>query len=224
MGNTELTEQLFHAMVQTDRTLAQEIVEQMIAENIASEDIIYSVLNPALTEIGKLWSKSSISLAQTFVAAKIAEDVLFKCLPEGTSASGSAPKGVAVIGNVEDDFHSLGRKIIIAFLHAAGWEIHDLGNDVAAEDFVDEAVRCNASVIAVSAMMHTTALNIKKIRTIINDRGLSNEIKLAVGGAVFNWYPELVKEVGGDGTAQNASETDALFCELQASIKRNVAL
>ncbi|MFA7176187.1 MAG: hypothetical protein WC114_02975, partial [Smithellaceae bacterium] len=70
-----------------------------------------------------------------------------------------------------------------------------------------------------SAMMHTTALNIRKLRDLIDARGLNHQLKLAVGGAVFNWRPDLVAEVGGDGTARNATGVDALFQRLRDAAK-----
>ena len=97
--------------------------------------------------------------------------------------------------------------------------VHDLGNDVIPEQFVEKALEVNASVIGVSAMMQTTALNICKLRELIDRRGLKGRLKLAVGGAVFNWRPDLVTEVGADGTAQNATGVDALLQRLQAEAK-----
>ncbi|NLF92562.1 MAG: hypothetical protein GX564_01635 [Oligosphaeraceae bacterium] len=165
----------------------------------------------------RLTSGVTVSLTQTFVASKIAEDVLLRCVskPEENNLRGTP----VVIGNIEDDFHSLGRRIVGSFLRATGWEVHDLGNDVTAEQFVDKAIDVGASVVGVSAMMQTTALNIRKLRNLIDIRKLNHQLKLAVGGAVFNWRPELVAEVGGDGTARNATGVDALFQSLRDAAK-----
>ena len=66
------------------------------------------ILEPALAYVGQLWGEQLVSLAQGFVGAKIAEDVLVRCLPAGGASSPVSPKGMVVIGNIEDDFHSLG--------------------------------------------------------------------------------------------------------------------
>ncbi len=204
-------------MMAADRAGAAALIERIIAEGVVPEHIIATVLDPALVRLGVMWKQESVSLAQTFVAAKIAEDVLLRCLP---AAAASAPAGrPVVLGNIEDDFHSLGRRVVSSFLRASGWEVHDLGNDVLAEEFVDRALEVNAVVIGASAMMQTTALNIRKIRALIDARGLRGRLKLAVGGAVFNWRPELVAEVGGDGTAENAAGVDALLRRLHAEVE-----
>jgi methylmalonyl-CoA mutase cobalamin-binding domain/chain len=217
--NTNKTsiDQLLNTMIATDRAGAAVLIERIIQDGMPGNRVITDILGPTLLRIGVLWGKKSVSLAQTFVAAKIAEDVLLRCMPEvGAPAPHKCP---VVIGNIEDDFHSLGRHIVVTFLRAAGWEVYDLGNDVLAEEFVDKAVEVHAAVVGVSAMMQTTALNIRKVRDLIDDRGLQDRLKLAVGGAVFNWRPQLVADVGADGTAENAAGTDALLRRLQSEAK-----
>jgi methanogenic corrinoid protein MtbC1 len=211
------TDHLFSAMIAADRREASGVIDRMMAAGVPSRSIINDILDPTLVRLGDLWEKDAVSLTQTFVASKIAEDVLLRCMSEPGQET---PRGVpVVIGNIEDDFHSLGRRIVGSFLRAGGWEVHDLGNDVTAEQFVDKAVEVGASVVGASAMMQTTALNIRKLRNLIDARRLNHKLKLAVGGAVFNWRPELVAEVGGDGTARNATGVDALFQRLHDAAK-----
>lgn len=211
------TDQLFSAMIAADRREASGVIDRMLSTGIPSRSIVEDILDPTLVRLGDLWEQDAVSLSQTFVASKIAEDVLFRCVSEpGKNIVRVTP---AVIGNIEDDFHSLGRRIVGSFLRANGWEVHDLGNDVTAEQFVDKAIEVGASVVGVSAMMQTSALNIRKLRDLIDARKLNHRLKLAVGGAVFNWRPELVAEVGGDGTARNATGVDALFQGLHDATK-----
>ncbi|MEW8228217.1 MAG: cobalamin-dependent protein, partial [Candidatus Thiodiazotropha endolucinida] len=77
-------------------------------------------------------------------------------------------------------------------------------------------VEVDAKVVGVSAMMLTTALNIKKVREEINRRGLNKHIQLAVGGAIFTLRETLVDEVGGDGTCKTALGAHELFKSLWA--------
>jgi methanogenic corrinoid protein MtbC1 len=100
------------------------------------------------------------------------------------------------------------------FLRAAGWKVVDLGNDVSPAAFVDAALEHGARVIGISAMMLTTAENIRAVRSELDARGLSGRIRLAVGGAVFKLRPELVREVGGDGTTASAIQAPSLFDRL----------
>jgi methanogenic corrinoid protein MtbC1 len=176
---------------------------------------VKEILEPVLAEIGDRWSRGNLSLAQGYVAGKVAEDFLLNIDDARDDRPGSTPrKGPVVIGNVEDDFHALGRKLLSVFLQSSRWKVVDLGNDVAARDFVDKAVEVGARVIGVSAMMFATAENIRAIREELDTRSLSGSIQLAVGGAVFTIRPELVLEVGGDGSVSNAMSAPQLFEEL----------
>ena len=208
MNSMEAREALVEFILSGDREGAMALLDDWASRH-NYRSTIADVLEPVLEEIGNRWASEKISLAAGYLAGKIAEDTLMKA----HAKEGAVPetKGPVILGNVEDDYHSLGRRLVGIFLKTAGWKIIDLGNDVPAEDFVDAAVQHNAGIIAVSAMMFTTARNIVKIRQVIGERGLSGSIKLAVGGAVFKIRPELVGEVGGDGTAVGAMDAPALM-------------
>jgi len=180
------------------------------------DSIVSNYLEPVLRTIGERWSHDSVSLAQAYVAGKVAEDMLLRFEAGEPSASARPIRGVAVLGNAEDDYHGLGRRMVGTFLRLSGWSVSDLGNDVLPGLFVDEALRTGASVIGVSAMMLTNARNIVAVREELDKRGLAGRIGLAVGGAVFALRPGLVREVGGDGTAASAVEAPALFDKLAA--------
>lgn len=208
MTTEEARKILLAAILSGDRQKANDLIETWAGKTLYRRAII-EVLEPVLEEIGTLWSFEKISLAAGYLAGKIAEDTLLKAL-QGQETQPEI-KGPVVIGNVEDDYHLMGRKFVGIFLRTAGWQVIDLGNDVLAEDFVRAAIDHDARIIGASAMMFTTAENIKKIREEIDRRGLTGKIMLAVGGAVFKIRPELVAEVGGDGTAANAVEAPKLF-------------
>lgn len=203
------------ALIQADKEKAIEIITEW-AQIHTYKNTLISLFQPVLDKFGDLWYKGEISLAQGYVAGLIAEEVFISASKSGEfSKEDSDNNKIAVIGNAEDDYHSLGRKLLVTFLKMAGWQIYDMGNDVVAKDFVDKAVETGASVIGVSAMMYTTAHNIKKVREEIDTRNLTGKIQLAVGGAIFRLRPELCAEVGGDGTVDNALEGNELFLKLK---------
>jgi methylmalonyl-CoA mutase cobalamin-binding domain/chain len=207
-------ESLLNAILDADRGTAASILEAEL-RSLGPVRALNEVLEPTLDRIGALWEgKKDISLAQAYAAGKISEEFLSK-VALVDSGAGAVPMGVAVIGNIEDDFHSLGRKMLGIFLKAAGWAVHDAGNDATAQRFVEAALESGASVIGVSAMMYSTAKNISKLRDELDRLGLSGRIKLAVGGAIFRLRPELVREVGGDGSVGNAMLAPELFKRLR---------
>lgn len=211
----EIRQSLIEAIRMADRQGANALLDAWGAE-YGYERLFTDVLDPVLVQIGEEWcSSETFTLAQVYVAARVTEDVLDKIAGQRKlSPEVQPPKGPVVIGNIEEDFHALGRRMVGTFLRADGWDVHDLGNDVPATVFVDKALEIGARVIGVSAMMMTTARNIRRLRDEIDSRGLAGRLQLAVGGAVFRVCPGLVEEVGGDGTAPNALVAPELFDRL----------
>jgi methanogenic corrinoid protein MtbC1 len=210
---------------QADRNGARALLDSWVEEH-GHDRLLAEVLEPALLLIGEQWRcTEAFTLAQAYVAAKVAEDALLRIAQKRGAAEIPPPsKGAVVIGNIEEDFHSLGRRMLGIFLSADGWTVHDLGNDVLATEFVDKALEVGARVIGVSAMMLSTARNIRRLRDEIDRRGLTGRIQLAVGGAVFLVCPDLDVEVGGDGTARTAMESTKLFDHLwRESVSRDAA-
>ena len=203
-----------------DKDKAVKLLKDWSAQS-GFKEIIFTVLEPWLIVNGKLWMQGKLSLAHGYLSGKVAEEFyMIASQSEEMLVANKQAKGTIVLGNIEDDFHPLGRRLVNIFSTAAGWNIIDLGNDVPAEVFIENAVKNQAGIIAVSAMMFTTAKNIAKIRKELDRQSLSEQIKLAVGGAVFKLRSELVADIGGDGTADNAIDAPALFDSLIKKVKQ----
>lgn len=211
----ELKDQLLHLLLDGERQLATDLLRKW-AEDNSWHLAITEILEPTLAVFGERWATSDdVSLGQGYVAGKVAEDAMeMAAAAQEYQSTSTQTKGPVVIGNIEDDSHALGRKLVSIFLRLDGWEVIDLGEDVLPHEFVDKAIKADAPIVAASAMMYRTAINIKRLREEINNRGLTDRIQLAVGGAVFLQRPELVEEVGGDGTSQNAIAAPALMDRL----------
>ncbi len=211
MNTENIRKAVMAAILKGEREQANTLLDDYAGSGSYHKALV-EVLEPVLVEIGNSWVAENLSLAQGFIAGKVAEDLILKIhMAEKHGPSIPVEKGPVVVGNIEDDYHSFGRRLVSIFLQSAGWRVIDLGNDVLAGEFVDKAVETGARVIGVSAMMYTTAENIRKVRNEIDRRNLSAKIKLAVGGAVFKLRPELTDELGGDGTAANGFQAPELF-------------
>lgn len=212
----ETLQQVIDAIINSDRAEAIDLIVNW-GEEHGYLSAVSDILEPTLLSINADYEAGKpVSLAHGYIIAKVAEET-FRRAAASPEENAGAPvsKGAVVIGNIEDDYHALGRKMVGSFLRVSGWDVHDLGNDVLAKDFVEAALKVDAKVIGVSAMMQTTALNIAQVREEIDSRGLKGRLQLAVGGAVFILRPALVEQVGGDGTARNALLAPKLFSELR---------
>lgn len=207
----DVRESLVALIKQADRAGANVLLDGWAAR-YGYEEVFKAVLEPALVIIGESLTAELSTLAQAYVAAKVAEDMLTKITALSQAKFGDrSPKGPVVLGNAEEDFHAMGRRMVATMLRSEGWIVHDLGNDVTAAEFLDKAAEVDARVIGVSAMTMTTAHNIQDVRREIDARGLTGRIQLAVGGAVFLVTPRLFAEVGGDGTSSTMFDAPRLF-------------
>lgn len=208
---------LLDSIRRADRSTADRAIRAWVASR-GAEGMLAEVLEPVLRIVGDQWFRDeSFTLAQAYVSSRIAEDCMELVADQGVLLG--ATRGPVVLGNIEEDFHGLGRRLVGTFLRTRGWLVVDLGNDVAAKDFVDQALHFGASVIGVSAMSLSTARNIARVREELESRSLASRIKLAVGGAVFCLRPDLAGEVGGDGTAPDAREAALLIERLWIEAK-----
>jgi len=112
--------------------------------------------------------------------------------------------GKVVLGTVAGDIHDIGKNIVGAMLFAAGFEVYDIGKDIPPEQFVSKAKEVNANLVGASALLSTSLPMQREIVEGIVAAGLRDKVKLIFGGAPVT--DEWVKEIGGDGYAENAME------------------
>lgn len=199
----EVIKEYSTAVYETDRDAALRVVEGALAAGTSAEDIIFKVVIPAMeTMMQRITQDPDANLAQHFMTAQIAADVTEKMLEKFRNPPEIV--GRVVMGTARGDLHSLGKRIVMGCLRVQMAEVIDLGVNVSAEKFVDEALTRDAQVIAVSAMMVHTAIGptgAMRVRELLQERGLEDRIRLVVGGAPYRFDNELYKTVGADAWA-----------------------
>ncbi|MEM2843736.1 MAG: cobalamin-dependent protein, partial [Candidatus Bathyarchaeia archaeon] len=110
--------------------------------------------------------------------------------------------GTVVIGTVYGDIHDIGKNMVVAFLLAEGFEVYDLGVNVSAEEFIEAVKRHKADILAMSALMTTTAPEQKKVIEMLKKENLRDKVKVIVGGAAIT--EEFAQEIEADGYESTA--------------------
>ena len=113
-------------------------------------------------------------------------------------ASGTVAQ--VVIGSIQGDVHDIGKNLVKMMFDVAGWQVHDLGRDVPLESFVETQLRTDAEVVAISAMMTTTMLGMKKIIKMIKEK--NPNVGIMLGGAPVT--KDVANLFGADGYAESA--------------------
>jgi methanogenic corrinoid protein MtbC1 len=160
-------------------------------------------------ERGERFLPELISAAETFsVAMAVLE-------PEIEKAGGSLKRsGVALVGTVAGDVHSIGKDIFAMLLKVRGFEVHDLGVDVSMGDFVEKADELGADMIGMSALLTTTLPSQREVIDTLCELGVRDKYVVMVGGGpVFQPWAE---QIGADGYADTAEEGAELAVRLVA--------
>jgi trimethylamine corrinoid protein len=194
------------AVLDADRDRALAVVDEALESGIAPEEIVAEVVVSTIEAIFQsVTGNFELCLAQHYMASQISSEVIEAMAPR--FRKNPEPLGQIVIGTSHGDVHGLGKNIVAGFLKTQMVKVLDLGLNVPAERFVDEALQNSAEVIAISSMMVHTARGEKgclKVRRILRERSLETKIKIIVGGAPYNYDENLYKMVGADESARSA--------------------
>ena len=194
-------EEAAQTIIDADRAAAEEVAQRALDSGLAPADIMQNGFVVGISEVGELFESGEVFLPELMMSADAmagATEVTNAAL-EGEAAEA---KGRIVIGTVQGDVHDIGKAIVIAYLKANGYEVHDLGRDVPADSFLAKAAELNADVIGMSALLTTTMEEQRKVIKTINDEGLS--YKTVVGGApcTQRW----ADQIGADAYAEDAND------------------
>jgi len=149
--------------------------------------------------VGELYEKHEYFVPEVLMCADALYAGLAILRPLVPKAE-TGPKSQVVIGSIQGDVHDIGKNLVKMMFDVAGWEVYDLGRDVPLEDFVNEQMRTDAEVVAMSAMMTTTMLGMKKVIKMIKEK--NPNVMIMLGGAPVT--KDVAKLFGADGYAESA--------------------
>ena len=185
---------------------ASAAAKAMLDGGATAMDVIEKGIVPALEQVGDAFEKGTAFLPQLLMAADAAGDAfaVVRKLGLGTGARGTANgERPIVIATVKGDIHDIGKNIVRALLENYGFDVIDLGRDVAPETIVERAKACNAGMIGLSALMTTTVGAMAETVRLVKESGL--DAKTFVGGAVVT--QEYADSIGADFYAKDAMQS-----------------
>lgn len=191
----ELTKELSEVLQQGEPKKVAELTRRAIDQGLSPKVILDDGLIAGMSVVGERFKKHEIFLPDVLLAAKAmyaGMDLLKPLLIR----DGIPTIGKVVIGTVQGDLHDIGKNLVAIMLRGAGFEVIDLGSDVAPERFIDTAVNARADVIGLSALLTTTMMGMKKVVDLARDRQIYGKTRIIVGGAPLS--AEYAKEIGAD--------------------------
>ena len=163
--------------------------------------IIDEGLIAAMDEVGDNFSKGTIFVPQMLRSAKTMQEcmkLLEPLLKEGDTSS----KGKVIIGTVKGDLHDIGKNLVIMMLEGQGFSVVDLGISVNTDKFVETVIEKKPDIVALSALLTTTMMEMKNTIVALEEAGLRNSVKIIVGGAPVT--RAFADQIGADGYGYDA--------------------
>lgn len=195
-------ETIYDAVLKGKAKVVVSETQAALAEGIAAPAILHQAYIPAMGEVGRLFEIGEKFVPEMLIAARSMQKGLEILKPLLVEA-GDKTIGKVVIGTVAGDLHDIGKNLVSMMLEGGGFQIIDLGTDVAPEKFVQVVQEQGAELIAMSALLTTTMSSIGNTIKALKDAGVRDQVKVIVGGAPVT--QEFADKVGADGFAQDAS-------------------
>lgn len=198
---------LYEAILNGDNATALEVTKAALAAGTDPGGLVTDYMIPAMDEVGRRFESEEYFVPDLLLsgrAMKAALDILRPLL----AATGAQPAGRVVIGTVKGDLHDIGKNLVAAMLEGGGFEVTDLGTDVAPEKFVEAISTKRANLVCLSALLTVTMPAMRTTVEALKSAGVRDRVKVMIGGAPVT--AQYAREIGADGYSENASAAVAL--------------
>jgi len=194
-------EMIFKAVIEGDVEGVDKLVRDALNGGAKSGDILNQGLIRAMDEVGNRFERGDFFVPEMLISAKAMKTGLAILRPYLVEA-GVASVGRVIIGTIKGDLHDIGKNLVTMMLEGGGFEVIDLGTDVAPEKFASAVREYSPDIVGMSALLTTTMVQMKNAIEAIDDLGLRDQVKVIIGGApVTQGYAE---KIGADGYAPDA--------------------
>lgn len=197
----EILARLRDAIVNLDYEGIRDVAREAIEAGLSPYEAIMEGMAKGMDIVGQKYEQGEYFLAELIMAGETMKEGL--SVLEPYMKKGEIKHiGKVVIGTVEGDLHDIGKNIVITLLTASGFEVVDLGVDVSAEKFVEAVRKHKPDIVAMSALLTTTMVNMEKVVKALEEAGLRDKVKIIVGGAPLT--EEFAKQIGADAYGRDA--------------------
>lgn len=197
-------------LLSNDVNRVVELSEKDIDSGVDIENVIRRGLIPAMTGVGKKFQSGEIYIPEMMIAAKTMAGTIDRFKDQLGKSQENL--GNVVIGTVKGDLHDIGKRIVIMMLEGQGFLVEDMGISVSSKNFVEFVKEKRPHILALSALLTTTMIEMKNTIIALQEAGMRDSIKVIVGGAPLT--QSFANEIGADGYAYDAPGAAQLCKEL----------
>jgi 5-methyltetrahydrofolate--homocysteine methyltransferase len=199
---SEILEQISTAVIEGNLDDIMDLTEDALDEGLSAQEILDNGLMAGMDYVGVEFKAGNMFVPEVLRSAKTMQssmDILKPLLAE----AGAKMVGKVLLGTVKGDLHDIGKNLVGMMCEGAGFEIKDLGKDVAPEAFVDAVKEYEPDVVGMSALLTTTMRAMEHTVKALEEAGLRDKVKIMIGGAPVT--QAFSDQIGADGYASNAA-------------------
>jgi methylmalonyl-CoA mutase cobalamin-binding domain/chain len=186
-------------------------IKKAVESGCAADMILKSEMLPAMEYIGQKFKNNEIYIPEVLLVARAMNSGV-KILEPFLTSKVKGGAGTIIIGTVKGDLHDIGKNIITTMLKGVGFNVVDLGVNIASERFVEMVAEIKPNILGLSALLTTTMHEMKSVINVLEKFGLRKSLKIMVGGAPIN--QKFANDIGADGYARDAGEAIDLAKQL----------
>ena len=201
------------ALVNCDQATLENLVNSALASDTPAIDILNNGLIAGMDIVGEKMENGDMFIPEVLMAAQ-AMGACVAILKPLLGDEGDAQGASVVIGTVKGDLHDIGKNLVAMMMESAGMTVHNVGVDIAPEDFVTHIKEKNAKIVCLSALLTTTMPAMKQTIDAIVEAGIRDQVKIMVGGAPVT--QAFADEIGADGFAADAGSASKMAKALAA--------
>ncbi len=206
-ADAQLRFRLERALLDIDSLGARRLVREACARR-SSIEVVESVIVPVLSMVGQAWQEGTASLSQVYMSGRICEELVEAVVPMPPLDRNQRPR--IAIATLED-YHLLGKRLVLSALRASGFAVRDLGRGDARE-IASRALEQEVDILLLSTLMLFAALRVEQVRALLGRH--QRKVQIVVGGAPFRFDPALAAEVGADASGRNTADAIAIVRRL----------
>ncbi|HZD57359.1 MAG TPA: corrinoid protein [Anaerolineales bacterium] len=199
---SEILSQMSTAVIEGDMEAVPEMTQQALDEGYSAKEILDNGLMPGMDYVGVEFKAGNMFVPEVLRSARSMQasmNILKPLLAE----SGEKMIGKVILGTVKGDLHDIGRNLVAMMCEGAGFEVKDLGKDIAPEQFVEAVKEFDPDIVGMSALLTTTMRTMEHTIKALEEAGLRQRVKVMVGGAPVT--QSFATQIGADGYASNAA-------------------
>lgn len=205
MEKEKILEEMQTAVLEGEIEEGEALARKALEEGLDPLECIEKGFVVGINKVGALYEEGEMFLPELVAAAEVMKEALAVLEPEMQKTNQArVVLGKVLIGSVAHDIHDIGKDIVASMLTAAGFEVHNLGIDVAGDIFVAKVRELEPDILGMSALLTTTMPEQQNVIEVLQEEGLRKGVKVMVGGAPVN--REWAEAIGADGFAEDAVE------------------